>query len=399
MVDRKNHEMMSESGEETGINRDGPPEAVESAQPERDEKATGDEAVGAPLSAATRAEPEAQRPISGVAPPAGGGAAPAPQPPSGGMGRSLGAGILGGAIVSAVAFAALNQFPPKAELSQADLGRIVAAETAAAHDADAIAGLDKRIGALEAAKAAAAAKLDAGEHAVQAVTGDVKTLRSDVDAARGTIAPLSTRLDKLEKDAAAASDVAAVAGRVQKLETVAAAPKPPGDNASAVVILAETIRDKLTSGAPFGGELSALAGLGVDPARLAVLKPLAEGAPTSAALAASFEAAEPKIAAAVAPKDSGSVQERFLAHVRSLVQIHPVGETAGEDPQAVSTQVLADLQRGDLGRALAAFAKLPEPAREAASGFAAAAKSKQEAAAAAQAIRDAAVARIAAVKP
>ena len=65
---------------------------------------------------------------------------------------------------------------------------------------------------------------------------------------------------------------------------------------------------------------------------LAALKPLAGGAPTSSALAAAFQAVEPKLFAAIAPKETGTVSDRLLAHVRSLVQIHDVGEVQGDDP-------------------------------------------------------------------
>ena len=400
MVDRKSHEMMTEPGDVAPLDGDRAHDVLNSGPPGEPEKAPGDEVVGSPLSAEAGREPEAPANETAVAPPAAASRAPYPSrepPKAAGMGRALLGGVLGGAIVAALAAAAMTQYPPKAELSQDDLGRIAAVETAAGREADAIASLDKRIGALEAASAAGAAKLDAGGRAVQAVSGDIKTLRADVDAARGEIPALSARLDKVEKVATAGPDLSA---RVQKLETEAAAPKKPSsDNPAAVAILAETIRDKLASGAPFGAELSALAGLGVDPARLAALKAMADGAPTNSALAASFKADEAKIAAAVAPKESDTIEGRFLAHVRSLVQVRPLGEVQGDDPQALSSQVLADLQRGDLAQALAAFAKLPAPAREAASGFAAAAKGKLEAAAAAQAIRDAAVARIADVKP
>jgi hypothetical protein len=294
-----------------------------------------------------------------------------------------------------------TQFPPKTQLSDADLSRIAALETASSRDSGLIAGLDKRLGALQTANAAETSKVDAGDHAAQADSGDIKTLRADIDAAREQIPALAARLDKVEKEAAA-PDLPALTSRLQKLETEAAAPKaqPAGGNPAAVAIVAETIRDKLATGAPFTSDLSALAGLGVDPAQLAPLKALEGGAPTSRALAASFQAAEPKLFAAVAPKETGSVGDRLLSHVKSLVQIRAVGEIAGEDPQALSSQVLADLQRNDLGAALAAFAKLPEPAREAAAGFAAEAKSKLDAVAAVQAIRDAAVARLAdAAKP
>ncbi len=320
---------------------------------------------------------------------------PPEQPKAPGAGRALVAGAVGGAIVAALAATAFTVYPPKTQLPASDLNRIAALEAASSHNGEAIAGLDqhvaalaaleKRVGALEAGSGAA------GTPDVQALSGDVKTLRGEIDATREQVPALEARIAKLET--AAPPDISA---RIQKLETEAAAPKPAtNDHPAAVAVVAEAIRDKLASGAPFTTDVASLASLGVDPAKLAPLKAVADGAPSNSALIASFEAAEPKLFAAVAPKEAGSVGERLLGHLRSLVRIRQIGETAGDDPQALASQVVARLQRGDLSGALAAFAKLPQQARDAASAFAAAAGGKQDAVAAVQAIRDAAVARLA----
>ncbi|RBP10599.1 hypothetical protein DFR50_11885 [Roseiarcus fermentans] len=382
MVDNENREITTEQSGGAPIHRDEPPR--DGAIAGGEVKAAAEDAVPGASAESPEARPAAAE--EDVRPrPAAASALPPRQPPASkgpGAGLALVSGAVGGAIVAALAAGYFLQFPPKGELSESDLSRLAAVETAVGHDSAAIAGLDKRIGALEAAKAAAP-KNDEGAEAVSA-----------------EIPALAARLDKLEKEPPA-PDLSALTSRMQKLEDAVAAAKAPepGGNPAAVAIVAETIRDKLATGAPYTAELSALTGLGVDPAKLAALKPLAGGAPTTNALAASFQSVEPKLFAAIAPKETGTVAERMLAHVRSLVQIRDVGEVQGDDPQAVASQVLGDLRRGDLGAALAAFAKLPEPARDAAAGFAADAKSKLEAIAAAQSIRDAAVARLAEAKP
>ncbi len=328
---------------------------------------------------------------------------PAPlEPKPASSGRAFAAGAVGGAVVAAAVTAAgLLWFPPAAKLPDADLSRIAALEAAAGGAKEAIAKLDKQIGAIDARSASAAptagGKADAS--ALQAVTGDLKSLRGDVDAARGEIPGLAQRVAKLETGASAA-DIAGLTGKVAKIETALAAPKvekPTADsNPSAAAVVAEAIRDKLDSGASIATELNALEALGVDPAKLAPLKALAGGAPTDRALAAQFEAIEPKVLAAAAPKDTGAgVADKFLAHLRGLVQIRRLGETAGEDPAALVSQVRADLRRGDLDAALAAFAKLPAPARDAASAWSGAAQAKEAAVEATQSIREAAVARLA----
>jgi len=359
-----------------------------------------------------------------------------------GAGRALAAGAVAGAVVAALAAAAFYLSPLKASLSEADASRLSAVETATGRDEAAIASLDKRIGALEgahtaaalasiekrvgaletsgaasgvagldtrisaleAANAAESQKIEAGSRAVETLSGDIANLRASVDAARGEIPALAARVAKLET-AASSADLAAVSSRIEKLEGALAAPKSEtrvapekpsaSDNPAAAAIVAETVRDKLASGAPFPTEFSALSALGVDPVRLAPLKALVDGAPTNSALMASFEAVEPKILSAAAPRESGGIGDRLLAHLRGLVQVRNLGEAAGDEPPALASQVVANLQRGDLDRALAAFARLPEPARQAASAWGAEAQKKQEALAAARSIREAAVARLA----
>ena len=180
--------------------------------------------------------------------------------------------------------------------------RVAALKGAAA--ASAAAGLDKRLDALDAANAENAPKIAAATELAERLTTQVANLSAGVDAARAEISSLSTRISKLEAGTAPASvgpDVAALGARIDKVEAALAtqksetrvAPEKPSaeDDPAAIAIIAAAIRDRLTSGAPFGPELAALQRLGVEPARLAALEAVVNGAPTDGALAASFEAA------------------------------------------------------------------------------------------------------------
>lgn len=444
MVDGESHEIMSGPAGGAPPNRDKRPNqsVIEG------ELAASHTEAGTDAPAAATPEPVAETPADEPAPasepePAL-AAPPVGKPERTGAGPAIAAGAVAGAVVAAlVAAAGLYLMPPKAALSEADAARITAAEAEASrdgamltsldkrvgalegeHTAAALAGLDKRVGAVETALAASSEaaldkrlsaieqanaaedpKIAADAQAVQSLSGDVKTLRADVDAARGEIPALGVRVTKLEGGASSAADLTQLTGRLEKLEAELAEPKVAtrvapeqpiaADNPAAVAIAAGAIRDKLASGASFTAELSALTALGVEPGQLAPLKALADGAPTDRALAASFEAVEPKLLAAVAPKETGGIGERLLAHLRGLIQVRNLGETTGDDPQALASQIVARLDRGDLDGALARFARLPEAAREAASGWAAEAQRKEAAVAAVQAIRGAAVARLA----
>ncbi len=351
--------------------------------------------------------------------------------------RAFVAGGLAGLIVSALAAGVGGYFlASKADLAE-DANRLAGLETRAqsenaALDAEAkresaaVASLDKRVSALEASDSASgAAELDKRVSALEAANAEnapsiadatetarrlatqVADTRADVDAARAEMPSLSARVAKLEAGPAngEGSDLSALAARVDKIEAALAAPKSetrvasekpsPTDNAAAIAIVAGVMEDRLAAGAPFGPELAALKRLGVDPAELAALQAVVQGAPTGGALAASFDAIAPKVLAATSQGEGGGVVDRFLAHMRNLIRVRNLNETAGEDPQAIVSQIEAACRRGDIAGALAAFGKLPEAAREAAGDWPTEARARQAADAALQSIREAAIGRLA----
>ena len=365
---------------------------------------------------------------------------PAPAPRAGF--RGVLAGALAGLVVSALAIGAFySLLAPGADVEDhanqlAELGAQVqqanaALDAEAKRESAAIASLDKRVSALETSggssgeldKRVAAletANADNGPKAVaaaqaaqqaaqtdQQLTTQVKDLRADIDAARGEIPGLAARVAKLETEAPKANDadLSALAARLDKIEAALAAPKSesrvapekpaPADNSSAIAIIAGEIEDKLAAGAPFGTEAAALQRLGVDPAQLASLQAVAGGAPTGSALAESFEAVAPQVLAAASPAESGGVLDRLLAHIHGLVRVHVLGESAGDDPEAIVSRIGAECRRGDIAGAVAAFDKLPAAARQAAGDWPVKARARQAADAALQSIREAAVGQLA----
>ena len=349
--------------------------------------------------------------------------------------RSLLAGAVGGLVVSALGLGAgYSLLTSKADGTDTE-NRLGALEAQARQTNDAlgadanresaaVAALGKRIGALEAsagasntadldkrvaALEAASAGNGAASDATQRLAAQAKDLRADVDAEKGQLPDLSARVAKLESDApkanAAGSDLAALAARIDKIEAALAAPKnetrvaeeklAAADNATSIAITAEVAEERLRAGAGFGPELAALQRLGVDAAALAPLEAVVNGAPTNSALAASFNAVAPHVLAATSPAETGSVTDRFLAHLHNLVKVRELSETAGDDPQALVSQIEAASRRGDIGAALASFDKLPEAARKAAGDWPTLARARQAADAALQSIREAAVGQLA----
>jgi hypothetical protein len=414
MVDEDNQNAASEAARGAPINRDRPhdPGVIdgERAEPEPDASA------GHPASSM----PEMSR--------------------AGGL-RPLLAGALGGLLALGIVGApAYLFFSPKADLAEANakrLGEVEAQVQRAGGEAQrqsaALASLEKRVGALEttqpgqalaaldkresaveAAVAADSAKVAQAAQAAQAAQGSAsaaKDQKADVEAALARLPELETRLAKLEKAAgapqAAAPEVADLENRVHKLEAALAAPKAEtraaaerpaaADNPAAVALVAGSLRDRLAAGAPFQTELAALQTLGVDSVTLAPLKGLAGGAPTDESLAASFDAVAKRVLDAAASRpEEGDAWGRLLAHIRGLVQERDLNETSGDDPAALVSQIEAETRRGDLHAALAAFAKLPEPARRAAADWAATASARLQADKIIQSIREAAIESLAA---
>jgi hypothetical protein len=406
--------------------------------------------TGAPVNRDARREPEviegevaAREPDDSKSPPYSTGAeASADPPPPGKPARGAGArGVLGGAVAGLIVSvlglgAGYTLFAPKTDLSDAP-NRLSALETQARQTNDAIAAeanresaaiaaLEKRISALEssagasnaadvekrvtALEAASAGNSAAGE-ATQRLAAQAKDLRADIDAEKGQLPDLSARVAKLESDAPKANanvagpDLAAVAARVDKVEAALATPKTETrvaaekpaaeDNAANIAIIAEVAEERLRSGAGFAPELAALQRLGVDSAALAPLQAVVNGAPTNSALAASFSAVAPHVLAAAAPAETGGVADRFLAHLHNLVKVRELNETAGDDPQALVSQIEAMSRRGDIAAALASFDKLPEAARKAAGDWPTLARARQTADEALQSIREGAVGRLA----
>jgi hypothetical protein len=349
--------------------------------------------------------------------------------------RGLLAGGVAGLIVSALALGAgYTFFAPKTDVSET-ANRLSVLETQAgqtndaiaaenSRDSAAVAALGKRISALESsagasnaadvekrvtALEAASAGNSVASDATQRLASQAKDLRADVDAEKGEIPDLSARIAKLESDApkanAAGPDLAALATRIDKVEGALAAPKTEtradaekpaaADNPSTIAIIAEVAEERLRSGAAFVSEVAALQRLGVDPAALAPLQAVVNGAPTNSALAAAFTAVAPHVLAATSQPDTGSVTDRFLAHLHNLVKVRELNETAGDDPQALVSQIEAGSRRGDIGAALASFDKLPETARKAAGDWPTLARARQAAEASLQSIREAAVGQLA----
>ena len=224
-------------------------------------------------------------------------------------------------------------------------------------------------------------------------------LSDDQSVLRTTASKLGDTVGKLGDDQTTQS------GRVAKLEAMLNQPKsetrapiktPPAAAPAAAAVAALVLEQRLVRGEPYPREFATLSGIGADPDALAALKPFADaGAPTAATLAAAFAKIAPSLAASPRQESGGGIG-KFMASVGALVRVRPVGEVKGDDPAALVTQVQAGLGRGDVGAAMAAYAKLPDDARAASAAWAKDAEGFVRVRAAAEKIIETSLSRLAA---
>jgi hypothetical protein len=129
------------------------------------------------------------------------------------------------------------------------------------------------------------------------------------------------------------------------------------------VVLAGRLNDALHSGTPYAEVLEGVRTAGTDPARVAALEPFAaQGAPTAAALAKSFEPVE----TAILRESRGPAEgwtDRILRMADRVVTVKPVNEPGSTGVPALVARIRQALDRGDVVEAAAAWGALPEPAR------------------------------------
>ncbi len=275
---------------------------------------------------------------------------------------------------------------------------------------DRFAKIDDRFGKID----AATAKIDDATTKI-----DEATTKSSADTAK-SITDLNDRLakseaalgDRIGKETGALGDrlgksVDGLTDRAGKLEAVVFAPKietrvDPAETAehaqkqaraSTRAIASIALLGRLNTGEPYRVELEALSRSGADPAALADLQTYADkGAPTAASLARTFRDLEPAMLATVKAPPADGVMSRIMGEMDQLVSVRRVGETPGEAPDALITQVDGAMSRGDIVGALAAYQRLPDASRAVAADWAKSAQDRAKADTAARTLRDASIA-------
>ena len=256
-----------------------------------------------------------------------------------------------------------------------------------------IQALADRLAAVEsAANAAGESAKTALQAANRAAEASARPVAPAVD-----LRPLETRLQSLDQRLAAAETEA----RATKTEVLAreapVAALARRSEATSLAVVAQSLGQALDQGAPFEAALTVAAGLGADPSKIAPLQAVAKtGAPTTRAIAQLWTAeARAALDATLEPEGDQGWLDRLKAGAARVVRVRPAGEAPGDDPAALIGRIDAALGRGAIGEALAAWNRLPEPAKAASRGFAEAARKRVAAEEAVKALTSGAVADIA----
>ena len=249
---------------------------------------------------------------------------------------------------------------------------------------------------------ALASKVDSLESAVGALKqqsvspGDLKAAQEGVDGLKTAVAAVQQQVaDTQKRTVTAESDVQALRAGQKSLESrITASP--------ALAVVAGSLVAQVTSGRPFATEVNALESLGVDPAKIAVLRQSADqGVPSAKTLAESFEPLAAGLSAGEHKQTpNASFWDRMKEGAGGLVSVQRVDDVSGDDAPSHVARIRADLAHGDVVAALAVWNTLPagSRARPADAAWGALAKTHAEAIVAAEAIEHDAIAALGAKK-
>jgi hypothetical protein len=246
---------------------------------------------------------------------------------------------------------------------------------------DATAPISQKVTGLEADVKAIAARPASPGAALSAPPVDLAPVQQRIAALEAQLKTLDSKADVAAK--AADPKLAALDQKVdqanRRIEAGSAAP---------LFAATQALAQAFHRGGPYANEITAAEVLGAKPEQLLPLKPFAEkGAPTPQALASSFAPLAARLAGTADQGGLSGFMQRFVA-------VRPTGETAGDTPPALVGTIEAALRRGDVTAAMAAWSKLPEPARTFSASWAAQAGDRDKAAKALSALQDAAVAAL-----
>ncbi|MDF2118101.1 mitofilin family membrane protein [Roseiarcaceae bacterium H3SJ34-1] len=238
--------------------------------------------------------------------------------------------------------------------------------------------LDKRLAALETALTAQKSTERATESRIEAIAA---TPPVDIKPLEARVAAVEQRLQPLQATVASTSD--ALKTTSARAETDAARA-----NAAALAVAAQALAQAIDRGAPLQPQIDSLTRLGVARDKTAALEPFAaKGAVSLHDLSRQFTALERRLLETDSkPAADTGLMDRLSQATQKLLRARPAGDSTGTTPPDLVARIQAALNGGNLPRAIAAWELLPPAAKDISADWVAAARQRQAADAAAQAI-------------
>ena len=208
-------------------------------------------------------------------------------------------------------------------------------------------------GASSADAGALAANISAVQQSVSDIAGKLAALGAKASATDAAVAGLKTDVD------AAKASIAKAGSAAPSSETIATAMHVP--------LLLMSVESAIAAGRSFGTELESLSTAAPSVKVPASLVSRAyDGLPSPDDLAARFSSAVPWILAARPPGTDTSWQGQTLDWLKKTLALRPAGVEDGDSPEAMLSRVEAALGRHDFAAAAEGFDKLPTEMRQAA---------------------------------
>jgi hypothetical protein len=251
---------------------------------------------------------------------------------------------------------------------------------------------------------------DANRLALNSMSGEIETLKSSVSTLQTAkpevdLTPVNGKIDAIEKRLAdvpkanglsvdadqrlsalsaeianlgktfqetTKTDATARAELVMRLETLEKKAAEPGDDVGGAIAIASAgLKAAIDRGGPFAPELQTLSSVNPkDPSVVALTPYAANGVPSRAKLLSGYPAAADAVMAALTSDDPNqSIADRLLSSAFSAIKVRPVGNVAGDAPDAILARVEDRLTNGDLKAASEEWDKLPEAGKAAGKDF------------------------------
>lgn len=175
--------------------------------------------------------------------------------------------------------------------------------------------------------------------------------------------PVAPSTDAPATAPAAAAEDGSVGARLSALE----ADQGRVSRAAASALAAAAVVEAAQGSRPFADELARLEAIAPPSADLSALRPLAAaGAPSRAALAASFgDYASRAAAASKAPREGAGLGARLAYALSKVVTVRRIDDPRGDGVDAVLVRAERTIEDGDYGEAARQLSALPPASREA----------------------------------